>query len=71
MRKSKHVRCGHFIQGKRETQMIYCMADLHGEQDIFVRILELIRFSDTDHLYILGNVIDQGTGGMDILEQIK
>lgn len=50
--------------------MIYCMADLHGERDFFLRMLEQIRFSDTDHLYILGDVIDQGTGGIDLLEQI-
>ena len=50
--------------------MIYCMADLHGERDFFLRMLEQIQFSDTDHLYILGDVIDRGTGGIDLLEQI-
>ena len=50
--------------------MIYCMADLHGERDFFLRMLEQIRFSDTDHLYILGDVIDRGTGGIDLLKQI-
>ena len=50
--------------------MIYCMADLHGERNFFLRMLEQIRFSDTDHLYILGDVIDRGTGGVDMLEQI-
>ena len=50
--------------------MIYCMADIHGERDFFVRMLEQIQFSPTDHLYILGDVIDRGTGGVDMLEQI-
>ena len=50
--------------------MIYCMADLHGERNFFLRMLEQIRFSDTDHLYILGDVIDRGAGGIDLLEQI-
>ena len=50
--------------------MIYCMADLHGELDFFQEMLEQIHFSDTDHLYILGDVIDRGPGGVDILEQI-
>ena len=50
--------------------MIYCIADLHGEQDFFFRMLEQIRFSNADHLYILGDVIDRGTGGIDLLEQI-
>ena len=47
--------------------MIYCIADLHGEQDFFFRMLEQIRFSNADHLYILGDVIDRGTGGIDLL----
>lgn len=50
--------------------MIYCMADLHGERDVFLQMLEQIHFSDADHLYILGDVIDRGTGGIDLLEQI-
>lgn len=50
--------------------MIYCMADLHGERDFFLQMLEQIHFSDTDHLYILGDVIDRGPGGVDLLEQI-
>ena len=50
--------------------MIYCMSDLHGERDFFLQMLEKIHFSDTDHLYILGDVIDRGTGGIELLEQI-
>lgn len=50
--------------------MVYCMADLHGERDFFLQMLEQIHFSDTDHLYILGDVIDRGPGGVDLLEQI-
>ena len=50
--------------------MIYCMADLHGERNLFLRMLEQIRFSDGDHLYILGDVIDRGAGGVELLEQI-
>lgn len=50
--------------------MIYCMADLHGERELFLRMLEQIRFSDGDHLYILGDVIDRGPDGVEMLEQI-
>ena len=50
--------------------MLYCMSDLHGELDKFERMLELIKFSGADHLYILGDVIDRGTMGVDILERI-
>ena len=50
--------------------MIYCMSDIHGELDKFERMLDLIRFSNKDHLYILGDVIDRGTLGVDILRRI-
>lgn len=33
-------------------------------------MLSLIHFSDADHLYILGDVIDRGSEGVDILTQI-
>ena len=39
------------------------MSDIHGELDKFEQMLELIRFSDEDHLYILGDVIDRGAMG--------
>lgn len=42
--------------------MIYCVSDIHGELDKLERMLELIRFSDADHLYIIGDVIDRGDG---------
>ena len=50
--------------------MIYCMADLHGERDLFLRMLAQLRFSDRDRLFILGDVIDRGADGVDLLEQI-
>lgn len=50
--------------------MIYCISDVHGELDKFQQMLTLIQFSDADHLYILGDVIDRGSMGVDILTQI-
>ena len=50
--------------------MIYCMSDIHGEYDRFQKMLELIKFSDSDTLYIIGDVIDRKPGGIDILKQI-
>ena len=44
--------------------MIYCVSDIHGELDKFEQMLELIRFSDEDHLYVLGDVIDRGALGV-------
>lgn len=50
--------------------MIYCVSDIHGELDKFERLLDLIQLSDSDHLYILGDVIDRGAMGVDILDRI-
>lgn len=47
--------------------MIYVMSDLHGCYDLYIKMLEKISFSDTDTLYILGDVIDRGDGGIKIL----
>lgn len=33
--------------------MVYCVSDIHGELDKFERLLQLIRFSDADQMYIL------------------
>ena len=50
--------------------LIYCMSDIHGEYDRFQKMLKLIKFSDSDTLYIIGDVIDRKPGGIDILKQI-
>ena len=50
--------------------MIYCVSDIHGELSKFEQILELIHFSAEDHLYILGDVIDRGALGVDILRMV-
>lgn len=47
--------------------MIYAMSDLHGCDDLYFKMLEKINFSDNDTLYILGDVIDRGDGGIKIL----
>ena len=48
--------------------MHYAIADPHGAYDRYQRMLEEIRFSDADTLYILGDVVDRGgIGGVDIL----
>ena len=40
--------------------MIYCISDIHGMYDKFIELLEKIGFSDSDTLYILGDVLDRG-----------
>ena len=50
--------------------MVYCVSDIHGKPDKLERMLELIRFSDSDQMYILGDAIDRGALGVDILRKI-
>ena len=47
--------------------MIYAISDLHGCYDKYIKMLEKINFGAADTLYVLGDVIDRGDGGIDIL----
>lgn len=49
----------------------YVTADLHGCYDAFMDLLEKIRFSKEDTLHIIGDVIDRGDFGIDLLRYIK
>ena len=40
--------------------MIYCISDIHGEYEKFMKMLKLIDLKDDDTLYILGDVFDRG-----------
>ena len=51
--------------------MIYIMSDIHGLFRQFIRMLKHINFYDSDTLYILGDVIDRGTGGIAMLNYCK
>lgn len=44
--------------------MIYAVSDLHGCYDKYRKMLEQIKFCDTDTLYVLGDVVDRGDGGL-------
>lgn len=50
--------------------MIYVMSDLHGMYNEFIQMLELIKFSEEDTLYILGDIIDRGDKPLEIVEYI-
>lgn len=47
--------------------MYYAVSDIHGCFDKYVKLLEMIRFSDEDTLYVLGDCVDRGEGGCDVL----
>lgn len=50
--------------------MIYVMSDLHGCYEKYMLMLKQIHFSETDTLYILGDVVDRGNDGIKILLDI-
>ena len=50
--------------------MIYAGSDLHGCFDKYNRLLDRLCLSDNDTLYILGDIVDRGDGGIDILKDI-
>ena len=50
--------------------MVYCMSDVHGDLEKFHSMLQLIRFSAKDTLFVIGDVIDRGPDGIEIIEEI-
>lgn len=50
--------------------MIYVMSDLHGCYEKYLSMLEKIQFRESDTLYILGDVVDRGNGGIKILQDM-
>ena len=50
--------------------MVYVMSDIHGEKDRYDTMLDRIQFTNNDTLYILGDVIDRGPYGIDILRDM-
>lgn len=49
----------------------YVCSDIHGCFDLFKYMLEGINFSDSDTLYILGDIIDRGTQNVELIEYVR
>ena len=49
---------------------IYVLSDIHGHYDVFKKMLEKINFSSNDFMYILGDVIDRGPDGLQLILDI-
>ena len=47
------------------------MSDIHGQYEAFLDILNKIKLSDNDSLYILGDIIDRGPKSLEIYNYIK
>lgn len=52
------------------SNKIYITSDIHGEINKFASMLNLIQFSSTDKMYILGDVLDRGDAPIDLLRLI-
>ena len=50
--------------------MTYVLSDLHGCNEKYFAMLEKIHLQESDTLYILGDVIDRGEGGIAILRDM-
>ena len=48
----------------------YCISDIHGEYERYISMLEHIKFSDRDTLYVLGDCIDRKPDGIRVLQDI-
>mgnify|MGYP003242918501 FL=1 len=48
----------------------YVLSDAHGHLDYFESVLAQIDLQPDDTLYVLGDVIDRGTHGIEILRRI-
>ena len=50
--------------------MIYVCSDIHGCANRFYKLLKEIDFKDSDHLYILGDIIDRNPDGVELLKYV-
>lgn len=50
--------------------MVYAVSDIHGAYEKYITLLEKIRFSPDDTLYVLGDVLDRGDGPIRILRDM-
>ena len=51
--------------------MDYIISDIHGEYDLFLKLLQKINFSSKDKLFICGDIIDKGQDSIKLLLFIK
>jgi len=50
--------------------MNYVMSDLHGCYEEFLQMLELIGFTDQDHLIVIGDAVDRGPASVRLLRDL-
>ncbi len=48
----------------------YVLSDIHGEYDMFLKMLDKIALKETDELYILGDLVDRGPHPIKVLQKV-
>ena len=48
----------------------YVLSDIHGHYNTFMAMLEQIKFSDEDTLYIIGDLCDRGKKNKAVLDYV-
>lgn len=48
----------------------YVVSDIHGQYNSYIKLLDEINFSDEDFLYVLGDCIDRGPDGINVIKDI-
>ena len=51
--------------------MIYAVSNLHGNYSKFKKLLKTIAFKDTDIMYVLGDIVDYGEEGMELIGDLS
>lgn len=50
--------------------MRYIASDIHGEYDLFMRLLEKISFSDKDEFFVCGDIVEKGSDSIKLVKSI-
>ena len=50
--------------------MTYCISDIHGEYDLFMRLLEKINYSEKDSLIVCGDFMEKGKDSVRLIKTI-
>lgn len=50
--------------------MTYCISDIHGEYDLFMHLLDKIKYSNSDRLIVCGDLIDKGAASVRLAKTI-
>ena len=61
----------HYTRQIRRFEMsLYVCSDIHGQYGLYLKMLDAIRFSGSDSLYILGDIIDRGPDSISLLRDV-